>query len=426
MSGPFPPGASGASEPADLVPDFTSLSYTPPTPVHAAPAPGDEAIDQAAPAAEPPAHPYATPAYATPAYAVPVGGSAPRTYYLPETVPPLSSAQAGMTDGPPGAFPPPWPTAPAEPHAVEATRSRVLAVIALAFAVVGTLAALTGGTGFANLMLFTAFVLAVIALLRRRSRGKGIAVSALLLSLVAGFVSLAIGLAGLFGSVGSDTSYNDEYGSWGLQDEPSLDTAAPGTDGMPDPEAVFDAPVAPTVTATAFGRDSDGLWWYAVVVDNPNTDYIFDAPIDVHAIAADGSTTATESMFATLLSGETVLVGFLEPDRGDVASITVELPPASYATVSPASETGAFTTADASATTADGITTVRGIVSGAFAQDQEYVEISVIVRAVDGTIVAASTDYVERVPRDGTPVPFEAYIWDEIPTDATVQAYAHQ
>ena len=104
----------------------------------------------------------------------------------------------------------------------------------------------------------------------------------------------------------------------------------------------------------------------------------------------------------------------------------LELPPASYATVSPASEDGAFTPADASATTADGITTVRGIGSGAFAQDQEYVEISVIVRAVDGTIVAASTDYVERVPRDGTPVPFEAYIWDEIPPDATVQAYAHQ
>ena len=443
MSDPFPPDASGASEPTESdpaghastvghAPDFASPAYTPPTPAYAAPPLGDEAFDELAPAPEPTAHAYATPAYAAPAYAgsayaAPVGGSAPRTYYLPPDArhPVDSPLPVGIVSGGDAVLPPAY-RSPSAPVSAEAPRSRVLPGVALGLGIFGALTALVGGGGFSSFLLFMAFVLAIISLASRRFR-KGMAVAALILSLLAGLPGLVFGLAGFGGASSPDPSYEtyDDIDGGAYTGESASDTAAPGTDGIPDAGAVFAEPVPATVTETTFGHDAGEYWWYAVVIDNPNSDFRFDADIEIHALAADGSTTATDLTYATLLSGETVIVGLLEVEHGDITSLTVELPPASFATVSPAAETGAFTTADVTATAAGSLTTVTGTVSGFFAEDQPFVDVSIIVRAAEGTIVAATPGYADNVPAGGAPVPFEALL-DEIPPGATVHAYAHR
>ena len=134
---------------------------------------------------------------------------------------------------------------------------------------------------------------------------------------------------------------------------PSCGRLASGYDEAP-PEPImatgsaeFAPPLPATVTEVAFGPESDDSWWYAVVIDNPNPDYVFDTYFDVHLIGADGATIETSPEFAALLPGRTVLVGTVY-DIGDneIADIQVDLPEASEATLLPGAEVGSFTIDD--------------------------------------------------------------------------------
>lgn len=410
------------------VPDYSSPTYAPAAPEYATPAyaasgPGDAAGETASsepaappqPAPQPLAHAYATPAYAMPA------GSAPHTYHLP---PDAGYAGVALAEPPRDAWfaPAPMPTSDLKPPA---PRSRALAVVALVLAIVGTLATFAGAVGFSALALLTAFVLAIVALAGRRHGGKGIGASALILSTIAGLLAMIIGA---LSSATPDTAYEPDeyYGSEQGENYAPVPgrLVAPGTDGLPDAGSVFAEPVPATVSATAFGPESEGISWYAVVIDNPNADYVFDAPVTVRALGSDGAELATDARYVTLLAGRTVLVGLLAGD--DIASLAVELPEASFATLAPALETGSFAATDVTAVATGSATTVNGTLTAHFADDQGLVEISVLVRAADGTILDAASGAVGEVPGDGTPVPFTVWIPREIPPGATVEAYPHR
>lgn len=245
-----------------------------------------------------------------------------------------------------------------------------------------------------------------------------------------GILTVVLTIASVFGSFassfGGDAEPGDE-GGYSYDDYSVPGIAAPGTDGQPDPGVEFAPPLQPSATETAFGHDYDDVWWYVVVVDNPNADYVFDAYMEVRAVTEDGSTVAPSTAFATLLAGQTAVVGyFFDVVDTQITSIDVDLPRATDATLSPADETGAFTVDGISASSSDGgATTATGALTGRFAEDQQYVSITALARTADGAIVAAATSMVESVPGDGTPVPFEVW-FSALPADATLQAFAHR
>jgi len=324
---------------------------------------------------------------------------------------------------------------PFPPGALDA-RPKALAIVALVLAGAGILLMLVGsvlGTfslgWLTPLTLFAAFVLSLIALISRNQGGKGFGVGALVLSILGGVMTVVIAVAWIFCSFGtsygggdSGSENHEEYEEYVV---PGI--TAPGTDGEPDPGAQFATPVQPTVSETAFGHESDGVWWYAVVIDSANADYVFDAYLEVHGFAADGASVASATEYAMLLSGQTVIVGyFFDVEDAEISRIDVDVPEASEATLSPADETGAFVVDGVTGSaSSSGATTATGTVHARFADDQEFVALAVLARAADGTIVAANKTYIDEVPGDGTPVPFEAW-FDPLAPDVTFQASAHR
>lgn len=447
--------------------------------------PGAQSEPAAAEASDPVTHddapaarPYSTPDLGAPQYAVPAYAAPETGEPTPPTGAPVHYAAPrgyALTGGDPGAgttgsaFPPyarptaaPAPGSPVTPRyggtpgypgslgwsANQAGagfrppggpdgRPKTLAIIALILAAAGVLLAFVPsvsgsfGAGWLSfLLLFAAFVLSIVALASRSQGGKGIGVGALTTSLLGGILTVVLTIASVFGSFassfGGDAEPGDEGGySYDEYSVPGI--AAPGTDGQPDPGVAFAPPLQPSATETAFGHDYDDVWWYVVIVDNPNADYIFDAYMEVRAVTEDGSTVAPSTAFATLLAGQTAVVGyFFDVGETQITSIDVDLPRATDATLSPADETGSFTVDGISPSSSDsGATTATGTLSSRFAEDQQYVSITALARSADGAIVAAATSMVESVPGDGTPVPFEVW-FSALPADATLQAFAHR
>jgi len=446
MSDPLPPGRSadpptgdapvpagapreapaGASSPQDLgAPRYA-------VPAYAAPEPGA------------PPEPGATARYAPPpGYAVPVlspeagtqDGALPPYARIAAPVPPSASGYPGAPGSSVPPFGPPAPRAGVFPASSGIDhRPKVLAIVALVLAGAGILLTLVASTlgsagWLAALLLFAGFVLSLVALISRNQGGKGFGVGALVLSILGGVMTVVIAIAWVFGSFGPSyvSGGSDPDGGDGFSDgyaAPGL--AAPGTDGQPDPGDEFAPPVQPTVAEAAFGRDFDDSWWFVVIVDNPNADYIFDAYLEVHAVTDDGSTVPSSTAFATLLSGRTAVVGyFFDVGDAEITGLRADLPEASEATLSPGDETGSFAV-DGLTRSNDGTgAAVTGTARANFADDQQYVAITVLARSADGSIVAASTAYADALPGDGTPVPFEAW-FAELPPDATFEASAHR
>jgi len=457
MPDPLPPGDADTATPgapADAstpdgaptprryrTPDLDAPQYA--VPAYAAPEPGDAA---------PPPTASGTPGrYAAP-HGYALAGTDPRG--AEHLLPPYARVGAAQASGHPlgpgypttSAYPaaPGSPTAPGGagypvPGARD-SRPKALAIVALVLAGAGVLLLFAGaGLGsssglLAPLLLLAAFVLSLVALLSRHQGGKGFGVGALVTSVLGGLVSIVIAVAwlGPFGTSSGDDvvsnpgdGYYDDYAIPGV--------AAPGTDGQPDPGAQFPAPQRPTVTETAFGHDFGDIWWYVVVVDNPNADYVFDAFLDAQAYAEDGTVIGSSTAIATLLSGQTAVVGYFTIEgEALIDAIEVTVPEAPEATLSPGDETGSFSVDGLTGAPDPGGTSTRtppgaatGTVSGRFADDQRYVAVTVVARATDGRIVRAATAYVDEVPGDGTPVPFEAW-FAEFPPDVTLQASAHR
>lgn len=199
------------------------------------------------------------------------------------------------------------------------------------------------------------------------------------------------------------------------------------------PEETTSAPAPATredleVVEVAYGRESydSTVWWYVVIVDNPNTDYIFSmTSIDVEALDASGVILDTSPNYVTLLSGKHALTGtFFEVGSNEIAELNVRGPVASEAISSPADETGSYTFEEVGAVSDSYSTTVSGIISGTFAEEQTLVSVTVVARDAAGTIIAADVTYVDRLPVDGK-VRFEVTFFGTVlPSDATYEVSA--
>lgn len=182
------------------------------------------------------------------------------------------------------------------------------------------------------------------------------------------------------------------------------------------------------VTEVAFGRESydETVWWYVVILDNPNTDYIFSTTsIDVEALDASGVILDTSPNYVTLLSGELAITGsFFAVGTEEIAELNVRGPSANEAISSPADETGSYTFEEVAAVSDTYSTTVSGIISGTFAEEQSLVSVTVVARDAAGEVIGADFTYVDRLPVDGK-VRFEvSFLGDVLPSDATFEVYA--
>lgn len=206
-------------------------------------------------------------------------------------------------------------------------------------------------------------------------------------------------------------------------DETEADAAS-----APEPEE----PAAPAiqelaVAETAFGKDIDSdTWWYAVVLENPNADYVFpSAGITVEAVDANGVILDSGNEYTTVLQGRTVIVGDLfSVGSGNIAKLDVRGPTSAAATSAPATETGSFAVSEIATAAEYGWLTVTGKVTSSFGEDQDLVKVAVIARDGAGTIVGSDFTFIDRLPAGGT-AQFESSLWnvEDLPGDVTFEAF---
>lgn len=180
------------------------------------------------------------------------------------------------------------------------------------------------------------------------------------------------------------------------------------------------------VTDFAFGRNSYDatVWWYVAILENPNVDYIFPSTvIDVEAIGADGVLLDTSSDYLTILNGKVAVTGsFFEVGDNEVVDLEVRGPLATAAIRSSSAETGSFAVEGVEAITDSYTTTVGGVLSSTFADEQTSVYVAVIARNAEGRIIAGERTYVERLPVSGK-VRFEVTFFDPLPSGTTYEVY---
>ncbi|BDV32001.1 FxLYD domain-containing protein [Microbacterium terricola] len=316
--------------------------------------------------------------------------------------------------------PPPAPlgaTGPATPEQAVKKPRNVLGRVALVVAIIGMIfACIPGALIIGWILLPIAFVLGIVSLFRT-GKGKSAGLTGLILSIVGTVIG-----ASVFASLAVDAVDDAFSGSEAV-------AVAPADSGAVDVPAESAAAAAAAVddiqiVESGFGAESSGSYWYGVVIDNPNSDYVFTSePVTVEAVAEDGTILDSATSYVTLLQGQTILTGtFFSVGSSTIDHLDVRGPGADDATSSPANETGVMTVSDIKASTDYGMTTVSGTVSSTLGEDQELVSVEIIARDDSGTMVGSTTAFIDRLPTEGA-AQFEGLFLD-LPADVTFEATA--
>ncbi|WJL96279.1 DUF4190 domain-containing protein [Microbacterium sp. ET2] len=356
------------------------------------------------PADPPPAGSYAPPAghYAPPAaqYAPPAGQYAAPPSYPGAPLPPY--AQPGIA----------YPGGPSSPGGPD-TRPKVLAIIALVASIVGLLIAFIPFLGWLSApILLAALVMAIIALALKSQGGKGLSITALIISVVGGIMAIVVTVvAALFATISTFETIDD-----GVTDPFSPGGGEPVTSAEPV-----------QILETAFGQDTldPELWWYVVIVDNPNPDAVFEfGEITTEAVDASGTILDSSTDYITMLPGQVAVSGsFYEVGANQITSLEVIGPDPAVAVTEPSTGAGEFAVGELTAGGDDYVTEVSGTVTGQFPVDQEFVGVTVVARDPGGTIIGGTSTYIERLPADGGSARFEAIFFSPLPADSVYEAY---
>ncbi|MFC5338916.1 DUF4190 domain-containing protein [Leucobacter denitrificans] len=318
---------------------------------------------------------------------------------------PNEHSQIAPPSGPPSVPPVVLPPAPPQK-----TERKTLAIVALVLGIVGfIMACIPFVTWFAGIALLGALVLSLVALFKKNQGGKGFSIAGLALSVIGGIVSIFVGLISL-GLLGQS-----------MLEEGQLSGVYSGTEGTASAGAEADLVVEEVV----FGRSSydESVWWFAVILENPNEDFAFEGA-SIEALDSNGTILDTSSSYQTFLSGRSAIAGeFYSVGDSEIDSLDVRFPSASEATRISASDLGTFEVTDIAPTTDDYFTTIHGKVTSTFAEEQELIEVVVIARDAAGSIIASGSNYVERIPSEGS-AQFEVMFSDPLPADTTYEAYA--
>lgn len=311
----------------------------------------------------------------------------------------------------------PTPTVQPQPAIPAKKPVNVLGLVALGIAVVGFIfACIPGALIVGWVLLPTAFILGIVALVKSRPKWMGL--TAIIVSVVGTIVGFVVFFSLAAGAIsdGFNDAITEDVGTSNSDDEDEQPVAE---------EPAADAPKELELGETAFGMDSNGYGWYAVEVTNPNEDYIFaTAGLEVEAYDAAGVLLDTDSSYGTILQGTSWYVGkFLSINSGVIDHIEVRGPTADQATSSPQAETGTFTMGAITVGQEYDWTKVTGTVTSNFSEDQELVRIDLVARDAAGKIVGVDFTFTDRVPAGGTAA-WDVSLW-EVPADSKIEAWAH-
>ncbi len=180
-----------------------------------------------------------------PTAAYPAGGFAaeqPTVPQAPYGQPAYPAApQPGYPQAPQDAYGQPVYGQPVAPVAPIGPRPKTLAIIALALSVVGLIMACIPGVNlFAGVLLLPAFVIAIIALVKKTQGGKGFSIAALIISVIGWIVSIVVIIAIIV--AGAAAGFNDrDFGS--SDSDQGIEESAPADDTATDPGTEVEAGV---------------------------------------------------------------------------------------------------------------------------------------------------------------------------------------
>lgn len=204
-----------------------------------------------------PAAPIDAPqSFDAPTAAYPAGGFAaeqPTVPQAPYGQPAYPAApQPGYPQAPQDAYGQPVYGQPVAPVMPFGPRPKTLAIIALVLAVVGLIMAFIPVVNmFAGVLLLPAFIIAIIALVKKTQGGKGFSIAALIISVIGWIVSIVMIIAFFVAAAAVNFNDNIDFGSSStpLDPEESATTDGSGTDVEPGvySEAAFIDASKPTV-----------------------------------------------------------------------------------------------------------------------------------------------------------------------------------
>ncbi|WP_460774091.1 hypothetical protein [Microbacterium sp. GXF7504] len=387
---------------------------------------GDAHVPPAPPAPEP-AAPASAPRFVQPypgAPPVPVDAEQARGPYA--APPPGYPGAPGRTPTPPSppaghtAPPPPGPAGPPPPRPAD-TRPKTLAILALSLAGGGALIALIPFLGVLAVPLFVAAsVIAIIALVRRSQGGTGFSIAALAISGLAAVMALFLGVSVLLLALAENWANRDDR-SW-VEEEREPD---PYDDEDPYAgDGAFGAEQDLRLVESAFGTDAAGETWWAIVVENPNDDAVFDfGEIAVTALDAQAETLEVAYEYLGILPGTTAVVGtFAEATAAGITALGVELPGRDTAWVSGQDALGSLTVEDVTTTVTSEGTTVAGVVRSTMTESAEYPLVSLVARDASGAVIDVAVGFADAVPAGGEGS-FDAVFTPTLPEGTTIEAY---
>lgn len=325
---------------------------------------------------------------------------------MPSMAPPLDFA---VTSTPPVAYSP--GVVPQSPAGTPARpqSSGSLAIAAFVFGVLAVITSFVGLAAFTSWIFgLPAFIMGIVALVKRTTK-RGLAVLAIVFSVIAFFISIVVFSLSFTALV--DDAIDEVDG------EPAAQLPIPG-DGEEG------GLVGLTVTETALIDEGD-FWTYFATVEN--TDDSATAPyasFTVEAYDAEGVLLDSSTSSASLIPGATVALTGAFFDVGNTEIASLEILMEDYGLSEPNSATGALEPAEPHVDHSEYETVVSGNVSSTFDEDREYVTVIAVARDADGTVVAVNQDMIERVPA-GAAARYEVTLWDLVVDDAmTFEVYA--
>lgn len=324
---------------------------------------------------------------------------------------------------------PPMPqTAPTPPQAGLTPERKGLAITALVLGIVAILGSWIPFLSILSILIgsigLVFGVIAIILAVSGKAAGKVMAIvgtALAALAIIFGFISTSAGVAAV------DDVINEIEES-AAEDIAGTDSPA-GDDGEAVEVEVVEDESALEVVDQQYWLDDSGYWNYYVLIDNSSETAVYEwESFDVELLDADGVILDSDSSYPTVLPAtEFALAGQFFSTEGvkpdEVAGIEVRLPegPSQHLEAGAA---GTFSVDAIEATSDDWSVTVTGTVESSFVEDQELVGIYVVAFAADGTAVAQSFTYIDRLPSGGK-ARFETGFYDIESTDGlTFRAWA--
>ncbi len=184
----------------------------------------------------------------------------------------------------------------------------------------------------------------------------------------------------------------------------------------------------PLVVAEASFWASDDLdsWKYLVLIQNPNESFGWiSESFVVEAFDSDGVLLDSDSKYSTLLpKGTLALTGTFYDVGGSASIANLEVrAPVEGENTGPLGKIGNVVFSDVSFKNERWSTSVSGIATSTFDEDQELVSVIIVIRDKSGKVVDADYTYIDRLPGMGK-ARFEESFFDlKITSSMTIETY---